>query len=153
MLMRNNWLPNLNLQTFFISRENINSPLIIEIIRIIKKLKDLESSKNITSLVISLGFGKRIIINAENTDFRNINKDDFVEIVDYDPVKSTILIIGRKEPHVETPVHWIIHNARNDINAIIQFYDERIFEKKNKTKIITTDEEKPSGTFELAKQI
>ena len=150
MLMRNNWESNLNLQIFFISRESVNSPLIIEIIRFINKFKDLE---NITSLVISLEYGKRIIINTEKTDFRNIKKDDFVEIVDYDPAKNTMLIIGKKEPLVETPIHWIIHNARKDINAIIQFYDQRIFEKKNKTKIITTEEEKPSGTLELSKEI
>ncbi len=143
---------NINFQTFFVSREQSNCPLITDIARLGKKLKDSDILENVTSAIVSLGYGKRILINCNYTDLTKIKRENLLEIVDYDPVKKVLLAIGPGEPLIETPVHWMIHHARDDVNAIVQINKEELAERLAK-KYPTTEEEKPSGTLDLAKEI
>jgi len=149
MIRRN--LTNLSFQTFYVSQEQSNCPLVSDIIRIGKKFEEHGLLKN-NSGVISLGYGKRILINGNDVSLANVKGEDILEIVDYDPVKKIVLAIGQKEPHIETPVHWIIHHARNDVNAIIQLNDENLVKRRSK-KLPTTEKEYPPGSLELAKEI
>jgi len=137
-------------QTFYISKQESNCPLINEIIRIGKKSKNLKN--NIDEVVISLRYGKRILINAEVKAFGELKKEDILEIVDYDPIKKILLIIGQKSPIIHTPIHWLIHHARDDINAIIQINYDKLDSKFFNIAPITEKESKP-GTLEQAKEI
>lgn len=150
MIDRN--LTNINFQTFFVSREQSNCPLITDIARLGKKLKDLDILENVTLAIVSMGYGKRILINCNYADLTKIKRENLLEIVDYDPVKKVLLVIGPGEPLIETPVHWMIHHARDDVNAIVQINNEELAEKLAK-KYHTTEKEKPSGTLDLAKEI
>ena len=150
--MINKDLQNLGFQTFFVSKEESNCPLITDVVRFSKKYKELDFLQYITTVVISLGYGKRVLINGSKTNFGNINREDFLEIVDYDPVKKILLVLGNKEPNVDTPVHWIIHHARDDVNAIIQLNDEKLFKNLEK-KLVMTEKKRQPGSLELAKEI
>jgi len=150
MIDRN--LTNIRFQTFFVSREQSSCPLITAIARLGKKLKDSDILENVTSVIVSLGYGKRILINSNYADFTKVKRENLLEIVDYDPVKKVLLAIGPGEPLIETPVHWMIHHARDDVNAIVQINNEELAEKLTK-KYPTTEKEKPSGTLDLAKEI
>ena len=97
-------------------------------------------------------YGKRILINAKNIDFMKIKAEDFLEIVDYDPFKKLLLVIGSKEPRIETPIHWLIHHARNEVNAIIQINDGKLVGQLEK-KIPRIEKEYPMGTLEQIKEI
>jgi len=143
---------NIRFQTFFVSREQSNSPLIADIARLGKKLKDSDILENVTTVIVSLGYGKRILTNGKYTDFTKIKRENLLEIVDYDPVKKILLAIGPGEPLTETPIHWMIHHARDDVNAIVQINNEEIAEKLSKT-YPTTEAEKPYGTLDLSKEI
>jgi hypothetical protein len=70
-------LPNLNFQTFYVSKEESNCPLIPEIVRIGKNFKELNLLNQINEIVISLRYSKRILINADDSDFGEIKKEDF----------------------------------------------------------------------------
>jgi ribulose-5-phosphate 4-epimerase/fuculose-1-phosphate aldolase len=105
-----------------------------------------------TQISISLSFGKRMIINDINTDFNHITRKDFLEIVDYDPVKNIILAIGLHTPNRDTPVHWMTHKARNDVNSIIQLNDESLSSKLEK-KLPQTKYEHTTVTLEYIKDI
>jgi len=144
--------PNLQFQTFYISKEVSACPLISEIIRIGKKFDELELFESIREVVISFRYGKRLLINSTGTNIGKIKQEDFLEIIDYDPIKRIILVIGPKEPRIETPVHWLIHHAKNEINAIIQIINQNLAEKFEK-KMPTTKKEHPSGTLDQAKEI
>jgi len=144
-------LPNLSFQTFFVSREQSGSPLVPEMIRIGKNFKEQGLLKENTG-IMSLGYGKRMIIPGIAFKLDELKREDFLEIVDYDPVKKIVLAIGRNEPCIETPVHWLIHHARNNINAIIQLNGENVI-KKLSTVLPTTEKECPPGTLDLAKEI
>jgi len=139
-------------QTFYASKEESNCPLMPEIVRTGKKFKDLDVLKNITGASISLKYGKRVLMNAKNSDIREIKRADLLEIVDYDPIKKVLLIMGPKEPRIESSIHWLIHHARDKVNAVIQINDGTIAEKLSK-KLPTTEKEYPIGTLELAKEV
>jgi hypothetical protein len=144
-------LTNINFQTVFLSKENSNCPLISNILGLAKNLNDINILDSSILVIISIKYGKRILIN-NNIDFINIKRENFLEIVDYNPVKRILLAIGSGEPLIETPVHWIIHHARKDVNVIVQINDRKIIEKIVK-KYSMTEKEKPSGTIDLAKEI
>ena len=150
--MINGDFANLNNQTFFVSKEQSNCPLIPDIVRLCKKFEDLGLLKEDTEAIISLKYWKRLLINGSGSNLGEININDIIEIVDYDPVKKVTLTIGPKNPHVETPVHWLIHKARDDVNAIIHLKSVKLSEKLIK-KLPSTDGEKPPGTLELAKEV
>ena len=144
--MKDKNLPNISFQTFFASREQSNCPLIPDIVRVGKKLKEMGLLEDGTG-VVSLGYGRRVLINGNNVSLGNVGRGDILEIVDYDPVKRVALTIGDKEPHVETPVHWLIHHARDDVNAVVQINSKKLAERLSK-KLPATEKEWPPGTFE-----
>ena len=144
-------LPNLSFQTFFVSREQSNSPLVSEMMRIGKNFKEQGLLKDVTG-IISSGYGKRMIIPGNDFKLDELKRGDFLEIIDYNPVKKIVLAIGRNQPCIETPVHWLIHHARDDANAIIQLNGENVIKKLSK-KFPVTEKECPPGTLDLAKEI
>jgi len=137
-------------QTFFTSKEKSNCPLIPDVVRLGKKFKDIGLLKHINTGVVSLRYGRRLLVNGNTDDLGEIN--EFLEIVDYDPVKKIILIMGSKNPPVDAPIHWLIHHARDDINAVVSLDGERLAERFT-GKLPATEKEEPSGTLELAKEI
>ena len=113
-------------QTFFVSREISISPIIADILdfceTIIKKnLRGLNYS-------ISISYGKRILINSKDSILSKISQEDILEIVEYDPIKNIVLVIGKKYPSSDTPIHWIIQKARDDINAIVKISNKKLYD-------------------------
>jgi hypothetical protein len=144
-------LPSPALNTIFISKEASNCPLISEMLTLCQNLQVLGlTDKEYGTL--SLDYGKRILINAKQVDLKKITPQDIVEIVDYDPLKNIMMVIGLKDPAVEAPVHWIIQKARYDINALLQISSISLFEKC-KTMFPSTEQEAPPATLERAKDI
>jgi len=144
--------PNLSFQTFYLSKEICNCPLITDIVRVIKNFKTIGLLKKISQVSISMKYGKRILINSKNSDFNDLKAEDFLEIVDYDPLKRVLLVMGPKEPRNETPVHWMIHHARDEVNVIIQIFDEQLYGQLDK-KLSQTDKKYPINTIEQVKEI
>jgi len=133
-------------QTFYVSKENSNCPLIADALRIEKKLKE----RNYPNAVVSQRFGKRVLINSIN-DGRGEDKDNFLEIVDYDPIKKVLLAMGPKEAKLETPLHWFIHHARNEIHAAVQINDVELSNRLKKTP--KTEKEYSIVTIEQIKEV
>jgi hypothetical protein len=150
MMFRKN-LINTSFQTFFVSKEKCSCPLAFEVIKISEKIKKLGLLKNAT-VVVSLSYGKRMIVQRVGSIFSELDLDDFVEVVDYDPLKNIMLVIGKSEPCIEASVHWMIHHARGDINAILQINEERDIERFSK-KFPMTEKVFPLGSIELVKEV
>lgn len=114
----------LNFQTFYVSKEESNCPLIADALRVRKKIMAM----NYNDVIISQRYGKRILINSINFNEEKI-KESFLEIVDYDPIKNVLLLMGPDDPKIETPLHWFIHHARNEVNVVVQINDKELSEK------------------------
>jgi hypothetical protein len=151
LTMNEQMLPSPALRTLFVSREMSNCPLISEMIALGKTLQDLGLTDNETA-IMSLDYGKRLLINAKNADVKTITQQDIVEIVDYDPLKNIMMVIGAKDPTVETPVHWIVQKARQDINVLLQINSVPLFERFQKSFPTTEKDTKPAS-LERAKEI
>lgn len=145
-------LPNISFRSFYVSREVTNSPLLVDIIKIGKKLKQVGILTDETSATISLSFGKRILINGEVDDFSSIKKEEIVEIADYDPIKKALLVIGPIEPKIETPIHWMIHHARGEVNSVVQIYNNDLASKLVE-KLPMIDDKYPPGSIEDIKEV
>jgi hypothetical protein len=144
-------LPAPALHTLFVSRETSNCPLLSEMITLGQSLQEFGLTDKETG-VLSLDYGKRLLINAKNTDVKKITQQDIVEIVDYDPLKNIMMVIGLNDPTLETPVHWIIQKARHDVNAVLQINSTALFERFKNT-LPTTENDTQPGTLERAKDI
>ena len=138
------------LQVFYISKEETNCPIIIEIIKISKKLKELKVLKEDSDAIFSLTFGKRMIINGNVKDFSNIKREEFLEVVDFDPIKNNLLLIGSEEPKIETSLHWMIHHARDDVNFIVQIKKTDIINKITNVDVIN---KYPIGSIDNTKEV
>jgi len=143
---------NLQFQTFYVSKEETNCPLIVKAIEIGKEFEKSKFSLNLNNIIISLKYGKRVLINAYNTKISELQRKDFLEIVDYDPLKKVLLLIGSKTPNIDASVHWLIHHARAEINVVIQINDKNLSEKIE-NKMFTIEKKLPDGSLELTKEI
>lgn len=119
-------LSNIYFQTFYVSKEESNCPLIVNALKVEKNIKE----QNLSDSIISQRYGRRILINS--LDDAEKARANFLEIVDYDPIKKVLLAMGPNEPRIETPLHWFIHHARNEVNAVIQINDKELSEKMKK---------------------
>ena len=45
------------------------------------------------------------------------------------------MAIGKNEPSIYTPVHWIIHRARADVHAVVQIINTNLIEKYQDSEI------------------
>lgn len=108
------------MNVFFASFEEIKNPLVEELKKICYKKEK--------GFSISVRYGKRVLINAKGIDFENLKNEDFVEIVDYNPVNDTAIVIGIKEPCEDAPIHCLIY-SKEEINSIA------IFRRKDKDKL------------------
>ncbi|MBN1860510.1 MAG: class II aldolase/adducin family protein [Candidatus Thermoplasmatota archaeon] len=149
--MNERTLPSPSLHTLFVSKEVSRCPLISEMIKLGQHLQTWEiTSKD--SGILSMDYGKRLLINAQNVNLQKMTQQDVVEIVDYDPLKNIMMVIGPKDPSAETPVHWIIQKARVDINALLQINSPSLFERFQ-GKFPTTEVKTKPATLERAKEI
>ena len=120
--------PHNSLQTFFVSHKLSTGPIINTLLEGIKTISDETSQEN-PSAMISIGFGKRVVVTAEQTPLQSIQLEHLIEIVDYDAFKQVLLIIGKKEPSQDAAVHWMIHHAKNEIGAIVHLTTDEENEK------------------------
>jgi ASC-1-like (ASCH) protein len=145
-------IDNKPFQSIKVSNEISNFKLISEMIKLIKKLNEKLNLKIDENKIISVKYGKRIVLNSENSNLKKIQIDDFIEIVDYNPIKKLFLTIGTHEPDFNMTLHWIIQNARKKANLLVQLNSNllinHIIKKKN-------EEEKqiPDNSIEIAKDI
>ena len=128
------------MRIIFLSKEEVKNPLTKEITEAGKILKEKGFVKEKFGS-ISVKYGKRMIITANNANLGNLSNEDFVEIVDYNGVTNVTLAIGLKNPSMEIPMHWFIYR-KPEINAIIHI--QKTFDD------IPTTSYAPPGSIELA---
>jgi hypothetical protein len=144
-------LPAPALHTLFVSRETSNCPLLSDMVTLGQSLQEVGLTDKDTG-ILSLDYGKRLLINAKNADLKKLTQQDIVEIVDYDPLKNIMMVIGLNDPTLETPVHWIIQKARHDVNAVLQINSTSLFERFQ-NMFPTTENHTQPGTLERAMEI
>jgi len=146
-------IDNKTFQSIKISNEISNFKFIPEIIKLIKKINEKLNLKIDENIIISVKYGKRIVINSKNSNLKKIKIDDFIEIVDYNPIKKLFLIIGAHEPDFNMTLHWIIQNARKKENLLVQLNSNLLINRIIKKKKYGKEKQIPYNSIEIAKEI
>lgn len=92
------------------------------------------------------------VITANNLE-QNVSNDSLVGVINYDVYKNVFYIEGKKEPSLESIIHYLIYNTRDDINAIFNGHHDSILKNAEKLKLPITENEQPEGTMELANEV
>ena len=98
-------------------------PLIPEIVKTCRTIATIPSLTNSTTMIVSMRYGKRLLITGELRKPMELTSNDFLEIVDVDPVKQIAIVIGLLPPPECTSLHWLLQQARRDINVTLQCMD------------------------------
>ena len=141
---------NMSFQTFYVTREKSDCPFIPDVIKTGRKIQD-KLGENV-EVTVSLRYGKRVLINTNIGSFKSLNRDGFLEVVDYDPLKNILLVIGSNNPKPVSTVHWLIHHARDEINAVVEV-DFDVSSLKKTKGIPSTEKDYPVWSLEFAKEI
>jgi hypothetical protein len=107
------------LKITFSSREACNCPLISVLLRVAKETEEKIDIAD-SSFLISARFGKRVIVNSSFSSFKEIKRDTFIEIIDYNFMSHSLFIIGQQSPTNEVLLHWLQLYAKNEISFIME---------------------------------
>ena len=142
-------ITNNRFQSIKLTNEISNFKLIPFMIEFIDKLNKKINFENNEDVIISIKYGKRIVINCKNSNLKKLRAEDFIEIIDYNPIKKILLTIGPNEPDFNMTLHWIILNARKEKNVLVQLISNSIMNeliKNNKKQI-------ENNSLEISKDI
>jgi hypothetical protein len=86
----------------------------------IKKIDELKKGKVPEFSIISLSArsGKKFYVTIDDDFTIPLSPEDFVEIIDYDPVRNSALAIGTVKPNEYLPLHWFTYRAFPNVSGI-----------------------------------
>jgi hypothetical protein len=122
-LLDNLFRPNVQ----FIRRAKQLNPRAKELLEIFKKFRDILKIKGIQSISTRTGSG--YFINTANFDLGELNRDNIIEVIDYDPVRNNMMVIGNDPPASDAVLHWFIYRGFPNINGVINIDNSDIFEE------------------------
>lgn len=100
---------------------------------------------------ISVKSGNCIAITTAGSKLGALCEKDLVEVADYNSETNMAMVMGLKEPSSETPMHWLVHNERPDIGAIVHVHDLAVLPYCD--KFCSTKDAHPYGTLDLAHDV
>ena len=100
--------PGLWLSTVNVSREPIRSNAVPVLKSWATGLADRLGSGPMSGGTVAMRQMDHIVATREGADLRSLDMDDFVEVVEYDPVRHVAMVIGNGEAHRATPVLWLM---------------------------------------------
>jgi len=114
------------IEYYYASKEQTYCPLIPNIVRIKKWIESYMKCKNINpELFVSIPYGKRVVINTPPQNSTTSSIEDFIEIIDFDPIRNTMLLIGQKQPCWTSAIHWYIHNTLQINGYVLELIDQK----------------------------
>ena len=61
------------------------------------------------------------------------------------------MIRQKKEPSINTPLHWMVQKARDDVNSVLYIEDEKLVSRLS--NLISTEKKPPEGTIDQIKEV
>lgn len=111
-------VPSHTLEVQFVSKQESNCSLLPDLIKLCKIAQEGFQNKDCLFL-ISASFGNRVLCNVSFKTVDHLHRKDFVELIDYNPLSKTLLLIGAKTPIEMTAVHCIVHHAKKEIQFMM----------------------------------
>ena len=102
---------------------------------------------------LSFRTGNGFLINRTAGDLGGITRQEFVEVVDGEPDRAELTVVGLYEPSSESLMHAGIYAARPEINAVFHGHSARLLAEAERLGLPITAREQPYGTTELVAEI
>ncbi len=77
--------------------------------------------------VLAVRYGKNFLLTPHKRSLHELVREDLVDIADYDPVRNSLLYIGKQQPGRFAPFFWFIFRTFPDVNAAV-LLEESVFE-------------------------
>lgn len=136
-------------RTFFVGTETSRNPMVPKLQAIGKQLAERELCDG--PGVLSVRYGKRVIITTGGSTLGSLRDTDFVEIVDYDAQRHRCLLMGKQEPTADAGIHWLVYQNREEIGGIVHIRDPLVLEVQEATQMFPESKDgKNFGPVELA---
>jgi hypothetical protein len=116
-------IPLHQLKLVYTSKDECNCPLIPVLLKLVKKTEKMMENSN-SSFLVSARYGKRVIVNASFSSFSEMEKESFIEIIDYNFDSHTLLILGKQHPVNDVILHWLLIYAKKEISYILEIRND-----------------------------
>jgi len=93
------------------------------------------------------------LINRTAGDLGGITRQEFVEVIQVEPERRELTVVGLYEPSSESLMHAGIYTARPGINAVFHGHSDRLLAEADRLGLPITAREQPYGTPELVAEI
>lgn len=110
----------------FIRRAKQLSARASELVDVFEKFRDTIKVPGLRSVSSRTGSG--FFINTAYFDINNFNKDYIIEVIDFDPVRNNLMVIGNDPPASDTALHWFIYRGLPWINGAIKIDNSEILD-------------------------
>jgi len=77
---------------------------------------------------LSLRYGNNFIQTPQDRELLELVREDIIEIADYDPVRNSLLYIGKQAPDRFAPILWFIYRTYPDVNVVLILPENAGFE-------------------------
>lgn len=95
-----------------------------ELVVIFEKFRDMIKVPGLRS--VSTRTGNGFFINTAFFDINNFNRDYIIEVIDFDPVRNNMMVIGNEPPAADAALHWFIYRGLPWINGVIKIENSEI---------------------------
>jgi hypothetical protein len=68
---------------------------------------------------LGIRYGKNFLLTPGDKRIMGLTREDLVEVADYDPVRNSLLYIGKQAPGRFSPFLWFVFRTFPDVNAVV----------------------------------
>ena len=69
--------------------------------------------------VLAIRYGKNFVLSPDDKKVLGLTREDLVEVADYDPVRNSLLYIGKQAPGRFSPFLWFVFRTFPEVNAVV----------------------------------
>jgi len=111
----------------------------------------------------NIGFGNASVRYTDNGQFivsgsqtghkKKTSIEDYALVLDYDVENNRVISKGQTKPSSESMTHAAIYDIAPEVNWVIHVHHKKMWENHQKLNMITTTEDAPYGSPEMARAI
>lgn len=101
-------VPGLWLSTVRVSAEPVRSPAVPSLELAASGLVDALGAEHVTGGAVALRQVDHLVATGEGADLSRLTLEDFVEVMEYDPVRHVALVVGARDAPRATPLLWLL---------------------------------------------
>ena len=97
--------------TVNVAREIVRSNVVLQLKAWAAQLVEMLDRDALRGASVSVRQMNHMVATGEGAGLHNMALEDFVEVVEYDPVRHVALVIGMRDAPSSVPVHWLVHRV------------------------------------------